>query len=166
MEVPASQEEYMLSAVMALAITSLLSTLQPTNAQDYVLACFFLISTTSFLKIRWFMGTGMQACPPPAVPPDAMKWCPIQTQFTLDWSTGLRPSFYEACPCSPLFAAPWYSRCWVAGRFATRFSEQLSVGDGVLLQGRYEQWARGRTSRLSMLWYWCKRTVHGLLLPG
>lgn len=56
----ASQEEYLLSAVMALAITSLLSTLKPTNAQDYVLACFFLISTTSFLKIRWFMGTGMQ----------------------------------------------------------------------------------------------------------
>ena len=51
----------MLSAVMALAITSLLSTLKATNAQDYVLACFFLISTTSFLKIRWFMGTGMQA---------------------------------------------------------------------------------------------------------
>ncbi len=63
----------MLSAVMALAITSLLSTLRPANSQDYVLACFFLISTTSFLKIRWFMGTGMQARPPPPPLPNAAR---------------------------------------------------------------------------------------------
>ncbi len=50
----------MLSAVMALAITSLLAALRPDNGQDYVLAAFFLICTTSFLKIRWFVGTAFQ----------------------------------------------------------------------------------------------------------
>ena len=50
----------MLAGVMAFVITSLLAALQPDNAQDYVLAAFFLISTTSFLKIRWFVGTVFQ----------------------------------------------------------------------------------------------------------
>lgn len=57
------QEEYLLAGVMALAITSLLAALRRENGQDYVLAAFFLICTTSFLKIRWFIGTSMQASP-------------------------------------------------------------------------------------------------------
>lgn len=50
----------MLAAVMALAISSLLMALRSDNAQDYVLGAFFLICTTSFLKIRWFVGTTIQ----------------------------------------------------------------------------------------------------------
>ena len=54
------QEEYMLAGVMALAISSLLIQLRRDNAQDYVLGAFFLICTTSFLKIRWFVGASIQ----------------------------------------------------------------------------------------------------------
>lgn len=55
-----SQEEYMLAGVMALAISSLLIQLRADNSQDYVLSAFFLICTTSFLKIRWFVGASIQ----------------------------------------------------------------------------------------------------------
>lgn len=50
----------MLAGVMALAISSLLIQLRRDNAQDYVLGAFFLICTTSFLKIRWFVGASIQ----------------------------------------------------------------------------------------------------------
>lgn len=50
----------MLAGVMALAISSLLVQLRSDNAQDYVLGAFFLICTTSFLKIRWFVGATIQ----------------------------------------------------------------------------------------------------------
>ena len=50
----------MLAGVMALAISSLLIQLRRDNAQDYVLGAFFLICTTAFLKIRWFVGASIQ----------------------------------------------------------------------------------------------------------
>ena len=45
-----SQEELFLSAVMAMAVCSLLAGLDHSNASDYVFACFFLICTSTFLK--------------------------------------------------------------------------------------------------------------------
>lgn len=46
------QEEVLLSACMAIAICNLLASLTPENAQEYVYVAFFLICTSSFLKIR------------------------------------------------------------------------------------------------------------------
>ena len=40
----ALQEEFLLGALMALAISALLAALKAENGQDYVYACFFLIS--------------------------------------------------------------------------------------------------------------------------
>ena len=42
----------MLSAVMSMAICSLFAGLSEDNASDYVFACYFLICTVTFLKIR------------------------------------------------------------------------------------------------------------------
>ncbi|KAK9815291.1 hypothetical protein WJX72_001151 [[Myrmecia] bisecta] len=59
----ARQEEYLLITVMAFAICCLLTTLRAENAQDYVFGGYFLICTTSFLKIRWLVGTTVLAAP-------------------------------------------------------------------------------------------------------
>uniref|UniRef100_A0A7R9VZ96 histidine kinase n=1 Tax=Chlamydomonas euryale TaxID=1486919 RepID=A0A7R9VZ96_9CHLO len=57
------QEEILLSACMAVAICSLLYTVTADNASDYVYAAYFLICTSTFLKIRWWMGTLTLAAP-------------------------------------------------------------------------------------------------------
>ncbi|CAG9461840.1 unnamed protein product [Pedinophyceae sp. YPF-701] len=49
------QEELVLSSIMALAITCLL--LNMSNSQDYVLFAFFLICITTFMQIRWWVGS-------------------------------------------------------------------------------------------------------------
>jgi hypothetical protein len=46
------QEEVALSLVVSAAIVWLLLSLRAATAQDYIFACFFLICTTSLLKIR------------------------------------------------------------------------------------------------------------------
>ncbi len=46
------QEEVLLSLTIAMAISWLLYSLRPSSANDYAFACFFLICTTSLLKIR------------------------------------------------------------------------------------------------------------------
>jgi hypothetical protein len=53
-DVAARQEEFLLSGVMALAISNLLASLRVDNSQDYVYVSYFLIATTTFLKIRWW----------------------------------------------------------------------------------------------------------------
>ena len=58
-----SQEELFLSAVMAMAVCSLLAGLDHSNASDYVFACFFLICTSTFLKYdrgTWASGAGLE----------------------------------------------------------------------------------------------------------
>ncbi|GMH38280.1 hypothetical protein BSKO_06164 [Bryopsis sp. KO-2023] len=50
------QEEILLSIVMALAISNLLISLEG-EQQDYVVACMFLVSATTILKIRWWVGS-------------------------------------------------------------------------------------------------------------
>ena len=73
----------LLSICMALAICNLLASLRAENGQDYVYMAFFLICTSTFLKIRWWVGTGLLASPTIAVhvwhgngkgflPPDAV----------------------------------------------------------------------------------------------
>lgn len=57
------QEEVLLAVCMALAICNLLASLRADNAQDYVYMSYFLISTSTFLKIRWWVGTGLLATP-------------------------------------------------------------------------------------------------------
>jgi hypothetical protein len=52
----ARQEEFLLSAAMAAAISNLLASLRADNASDYVYMSYFLIATTTFLKIRWWVG--------------------------------------------------------------------------------------------------------------
>ncbi|KXZ42128.1 hypothetical protein GPECTOR_199g356 [Gonium pectorale] len=59
----ARQEEFLLSACMTLAICNLLATLSADNCSDYVYVAFFLICTSTFLKIRWWVGTVVQAVP-------------------------------------------------------------------------------------------------------
>ncbi|WIA19156.1 hypothetical protein OEZ85_003803 [Tetradesmus obliquus] len=63
----ARQEEVLLSICMGLAICNLLASLRTDNAQDYVYVSFFLICTSTFLKIRWWVGTGLLATPMVAV---------------------------------------------------------------------------------------------------
>lgn len=48
---------------MAIAISNLLGSLKPETAADYVFAAYFLICTSSFLKIRWLVGTSMLMLP-------------------------------------------------------------------------------------------------------
>ncbi len=48
---------------MAFAICNLLAALSPDNASDYVYVAFFLIATSSFLKIRWWVGMYVLAVP-------------------------------------------------------------------------------------------------------
>ena len=43
------QEEFLLGALMALAISALLAALKAENGQDYVYACFFLISVRLYV---------------------------------------------------------------------------------------------------------------------
>ena len=61
------QEEVLLSSAVALAVTSLLLNLQMGSGQDYAFACFFLISATLLLRVRWFLGAAIQAFPVIAV---------------------------------------------------------------------------------------------------
>lgn len=61
------QEEVLLSSAVALAVTSLLLNLQKGSGQDYAFACFFLISATLLLRVRWFLGSAVLALPVLAV---------------------------------------------------------------------------------------------------
>ena len=61
------QEEVLLSSAVALAVTSLLLNLQKGSGQDYAFACFFLISATLLLRVRWFLGALVLAIPVLAV---------------------------------------------------------------------------------------------------
>ncbi|CAL5223783.1 g6350 [Coccomyxa viridis] len=60
-------EEVLLSSAVALAVTSLLLNLQKGSGQDYAFACFFLISATLLLRVRWFLGSAVLALPVLAV---------------------------------------------------------------------------------------------------
>lgn len=48
---------------MTLAITNLLNGLTAKNPQDYVLMCFFLICTSTFMQMRWWLGSLFLALP-------------------------------------------------------------------------------------------------------
>lgn len=61
--IAARQEELLLCGLMAAAVTFLLTSLTPDNAQDYVLMTYFLITTTTFLKLRWYIGAAVLALP-------------------------------------------------------------------------------------------------------
>lgn len=61
------QEEVLLSSAVSLAVTSLLLNLQKGSGQDYAFACFFLISATLLLRVRWFLGAAILAVPVIAV---------------------------------------------------------------------------------------------------
>lgn len=52
---------------MSVAITSLVAGLGRANSQDYVYAAFFLICTSTFLKIRWWLGAMALTAPLVAV---------------------------------------------------------------------------------------------------
>jgi hypothetical protein len=59
------QEETLLSALMAAAVCNLLVGLGPENSADYVYVSYFLIATTTFLKIRWCVwGALLRGGPP------------------------------------------------------------------------------------------------------
>ena len=88
------QEELLLSAVMSMAICSLLAGLTEAKACDYVFACYFLICTATFLKIRWWVGTLVLAIPvllshswylrreAPVMPEDSL------VHITVAWAVG------------------------------------------------------------------------------
>ena len=50
------QEELLIAVAIALAILALLLSLSRETAKDYVYAAYFLICTSTFLKIRWLQG--------------------------------------------------------------------------------------------------------------
>ncbi|BDA48630.1 probable histidine kinase 3 [Coccomyxa sp. Obi] len=92
----ACQEELLLSLVVAMAISWLLLSLRADSAQDYIFACFFLICTSSLLKIRWLLGT-LALTPPLLVVASAAAWNPAmsfvlprdaEVHLTVAWATG------------------------------------------------------------------------------
>lgn len=52
-----------MGVTVSLAICTLLISLTPATAQDYVFATMFLICSSSFLKIRWLLGTAVLSLP-------------------------------------------------------------------------------------------------------
>jgi hypothetical protein len=95
------QEELLLSLVVAMAISWLLLSLRTESAQDYIFACFFLICTSSLLKIRWLLGT-LALTPPLLLIASASLWNPAMTavlprdaevHLTVAWATGGLMSF-------------------------------------------------------------------------
>lgn len=103
------QEELLLSLVVAMAISWLLLSLRTESAQDYIFACFFLICTSSLLKIRWLLGT-LALTPPLLLVASAQLWNPAMTavlprdaevHITVAWATGGLMSFvadsYRRC---------------------------------------------------------------------
>lgn len=79
-----------------MAISWLLLSLRTESAQDYIFACFFLICTSSLLKIRWLLGT-LALTPPLLVVASAAAWNPAmsyvlprdaEVHLTVAWATG------------------------------------------------------------------------------
>ena len=95
------QEEALLSAAVALAVSVLLLNLQEGSGQDYAFACFFLISATLLLRVRWYLGTACLAIPvllvhsaplwgsglPQVLPQDA------KVHLTVAWALGALVAF-------------------------------------------------------------------------
>lgn len=90
----ARQEEVVLCALMDAAVTFLLSSLTRDNAQDYVLVAFFLITTTTFLSLRWHVGALLLALP--VVLATARAW-----HLLPDWMPGMVDGIVcVACWCT------------------------------------------------------------------
>ena len=91
------QEELLLSGIMALAICNLLATLRPSNAQDYVFAAMFLMCTSTFLKIRWLVGTVILTLPLVLVfawpRTRALLPADAEVHLTVSWAVGSLMSF-------------------------------------------------------------------------
>ena len=51
----ARQEEFLLSTMVALAVTNLVLCLKSENSNDYAYAAFFIICCASYLKLRWWL---------------------------------------------------------------------------------------------------------------
>lgn len=86
----------MLGAAMALAVCTLLVSLTPSNAQDYVFAGFFLICTVSFLKLRWLMGSVAFIAPLACILlPKVQRVVPDEAsvQLLVAWAVGTMMSF-------------------------------------------------------------------------
>ena len=95
------QEEALLSAIVALAVSVLLLNLREGSGQDYTFACFFLISATLLLRVRWYLGTVCLALPvslvcsaplwgsslPQVLPQDA------EVHLTIAWALGALVAF-------------------------------------------------------------------------
>ena len=95
------QEEALLSATVALAVSVLLLNLKKGSGQDYTFACFFLISATLLLRVRWHLGTACLAIPvllvhsaplwgsglPQVLPQDA------EVHLTVAWALGALVAF-------------------------------------------------------------------------
>lgn len=106
-----SQEEVLLSLAVAMAISWLLFSLRPSSANDYAFACFFLICTTSLLKIR---------CVPPYTLPAKHG-----ASFTVHLSIILLPLCPQAMHCfssvpAPQDVAPTLAACVVWGAALSR----------------------------------------------
>lgn len=105
------QEEALLSATVALAVSVLLLNLRKGSGQDYTFACFFLISATLLLRVRWHLGTACLAMPvllvhsaplwgsglPQVLPQDA------EVHLTVAWALGALVAFladaHRRCVC-------------------------------------------------------------------
>ena len=86
----------MIGFAMALAITALVVSLTPSNAQDYVFAGFFLICTVSFLKLRWLLGSVALLTPLAALLlPNVQRVVPDEAflQLSVAWAVGTMMSF-------------------------------------------------------------------------
>lgn len=105
-----------------MAISWLLLSLRADSAQDYIFACFFLICTSSLLKIRWLLGT-LALTPPLLLVASAAAWNPAmsyvlprdaEVHLTVAWATGGLMSY----------VADSYRRC--GGRHMHHMSTKLA----------------------------------------
>lgn len=122
----ARQEEILIAACMAMAICNLLVSLHVDNASDYVYAAYFLICTSTFLKIRWWIGTSVLATPAAVV----NYWCSIKSPQHLPKDALVHVVVAWAVGGLMAYLADWYRRQMFASQKlaeAAHFKELLEA---------------------------------------
>lgn len=142
----ARQEEILLGVAVSLAICTLLVSLTPATAQDYVFATMFLICTSSFLKIRWLWGTAVLALPLLALqfgsrvsqmPPDA------SVHLVVSWAVGGLMSFLADSYRRQMFANQQLARA--AAEKEIQEAKARTVAQSALADAQSQAAARALT---------------------
>jgi len=115
-------EETVLTVLMSVAITLMLTHLPPDKAMDYVLFAFFLICISTFMQVRWWLGTvclffptalsfywyssgrlGLMGASPPGAPPTAYP-VHMREHVAMAWSIGCLMSYLAETYRRQMFA--------------------------------------------------------------